>query len=57
MEEEKTTVRCVWCGWQGDLEDLDMDETDAPAYCPECGHGQFDIRPINVHPRKEATCF
>lgn len=36
--------RCMWCGWRGALEEMDMDETDAPAYCPECGHGDFDIR-------------
>ena len=33
--------RCMWCGWRGTLEEMDMDETDAPAYCPECGHGDL----------------
>ena len=37
-------IRCMWCGWTGDTDDLDMDEHDEPAYCPECGHGDFDIR-------------
>ena len=41
---EGAVIRCMWCGWKGVLEDLDMDEKDSPAYCPECGHGDFDIR-------------
>lgn len=47
MEEDE--VRCKWCGWEGRIKDLDIDETDKPAYCPECGHGQFDIR---IHRKK-----
>ena len=42
------TIRCNCCGWEGDLKSLDMDNTNAPAYCPECGDGCFDIRNIDV---------
>ena len=38
-------IRCVWCGWAGSEDDLDMNERDEPAYCPECGHSTFDIKP------------
>lgn len=38
------TIRCMWCGWKGNLEELSTDEKNHPAYCPECGHGDFDIR-------------
>lgn len=41
-------VRCCWCGWQGDLDELDMDGSDSPAYCPECEHGSFDILGIDL---------
>lgn len=43
MENLETVFRCMWCGWKGTEEDFDMDEKDEPAYCPECGHGDFDI--------------
>jgi len=38
-------IRCIWCGWVGDEDDLDMNEYDEPMYCPECGHVNFDIKP------------
>ena len=38
------TIRCTWCGKTSDSDELDMDQTDRPAYCPVCGHGQFDIK-------------
>ena len=37
-------IRCCWCGWVGKEEDLDMNEHDDPAYCPVCGHSDFDKR-------------
>lgn len=52
------TVRCVWCGWEGDISSLDMDEIDSPAYCPKCEHGIFnihnvDLREYSVEKKKE----
>lgn len=44
MDEAEVLFRCLWCGWEGTSDDMDMDEHDEPAYCPECGHGSFDIR-------------
>ena len=38
-------VRCVWCGAELYVGDLDMNEHDEPAYCPICGHDKFDDRP------------
>ena len=38
-------LRCLWCGWKGTEDDLDMNEIDDPTYCPECGHSSFDIKP------------
>ncbi len=37
-------IRCEWCGWKGNIPDLETNEHGEPAYCPECGHGTFDIR-------------
>ena len=37
-------IRCVWCGWFGYDVVLDMNEKDEPAYCPICGHSEFDDR-------------
>ena len=30
-------MKCPWCGWRGDEEELDFDEHDVPMYCPDCG--------------------
>lgn len=43
--DNRIPVRCSWCGWCGTLADLDMNEHDAPAYCPECGCGSLTICP------------
>lgn len=37
-------VRCVWCAAELYIGDLDMNEHDEPAYCPICGHDEFDNR-------------
>lgn len=37
-------MRCVWCGATVSEEDLDLNEHDEPAYCPICGHSEFDDR-------------
>ena len=29
-------MKCTWCGWRGQEEELDLDEHDVPMYCPEC---------------------
>jgi hypothetical protein len=26
------------------MDEMEFDEHDKPRYCPECGHGQFDIK-------------
>ena len=31
-------MRCKWCGAEVTEDELDMDEHDAPAYCPHCEH-------------------
>ena len=42
-------VRCVWCGADWYVGDLDFDEHDEPSYCPACGHDQFDNRPCKSY--------
>ena len=44
MDESTALLKCLWCGWEGTSDDMDMDEHDEPTYCPECGHSSFDIR-------------
>ena len=39
-------MRCVWCGATVSEEQLDLNEHDEPAYCPVCGHTEFDNRPV-----------
>lgn len=32
-----TNVICYFCGWRGNVSDLDLNEHDFPSYCPCCG--------------------
>ena len=34
-------LKCLWCGWTGKSEQLDMNEHDEPQHCPVCGHQEF----------------
>lgn len=43
MDEAEVLYKCLWCGWKGTSDEMDMDEYYEPAYCPECGHSSFDI--------------
>ena len=42
-------IRCCWCGWTGEVIDLDLRESDEPKYCPVCGHEEFDNRYFANH--------
>lgn len=43
MDEEEVLFKCLWCGWTGTDDEMDMNEHDEPTYCPECGHSSFDM--------------
>ena len=35
--------KCNVCGKISDADDLDLDSTDSPAYCPNCESSDFDM--------------
>lgn len=40
------TIRCEWCGWTGNEDELDLEDNGMPSmFCPACGSGNLDIRP------------
>lgn len=52
MDEAEVLFKCLWCGWTGTDDEMDMNEHDEPTYCPECGHSSFDIHEMNLGDRQ-----
>ena len=52
MDEAEVLFKCLWCGWKGTDDEMDMNEHDEPEYCPECGHSSFREYQMNLGDRQ-----
>lgn len=54
MKKENLHLLCEWCGWEGREDELDKNEHDEPACCPNCGNGSFST--VNIDKNETRHC-